>query len=106
MWELTLSWESWVKPKYRDSEGITLHPSSKLITQLPRAYSFVFSPYWYPEPFFVRHRKIPNLEEEIMNCSLTRSASLLSFITPCHFKCLQVQPNAGISSAYLCQEIR
>ncbi len=37
---------------------ITLHPSSKLITRLPRAYSFVFSPYWYPEPFFIRHRKL------------------------------------------------
>jgi hypothetical protein len=39
-------------------KDVTLHPSSKLITRLPRAYSFVFSPYWYPEPFFVRHRKI------------------------------------------------
>jgi len=37
---------------------VTLHPSSKLITRLPRAMSFIFSPYWYPEPFFVRHRKI------------------------------------------------
>lgn len=37
---------------------VTLHPSSKLITRLPRAVSYVFSPYWYPEPFFVRHRKI------------------------------------------------
>lgn len=37
---------------------VTLHPSSKLITRLPRAYSFVFSPYFYPEPFFIRHRKI------------------------------------------------
>jgi len=37
---------------------ITLHPSSKLITRLPRAYSFVFSPYWYPEPFFIRHRTL------------------------------------------------
>ncbi|MDI6826821.1 MAG: type IV secretory system conjugative DNA transfer family protein [Candidatus Aenigmarchaeota archaeon] len=37
---------------------VTLHPSSKLITRLPRAFSFIFSPYWYPEPFFVRHRKI------------------------------------------------
>jgi len=37
---------------------VTLHPSSKLITRLPRAYSFIFSPYWYPEPFFVRHRKV------------------------------------------------
>jgi hypothetical protein len=37
---------------------VTLHPSSKLITRLPRACSFIFSPYWYPEPFFVRHRKI------------------------------------------------
>ncbi|MBI5253327.1 MAG: nucleotidyltransferase domain-containing protein [Euryarchaeota archaeon] len=37
---------------------VTLHPSSKLITRLPRATSFVFSPYWYPEPFFIRHRKL------------------------------------------------
>ncbi len=37
---------------------VTLHPSSKLITRLPRATSFIFSPYWYPEPFFVRHRKM------------------------------------------------
>ena len=36
---------------------VTLHPSSKLITRMPRATSFVFSPYWYPEPFFVRHRR-------------------------------------------------
>jgi len=39
-------------------KDVTLHPSSKLITRLPRAYSFIFSPYWYPEPFFVKHRKI------------------------------------------------
>jgi hypothetical protein len=37
---------------------ITLHPSSKLITRLPRAVSYVFSPCWYPEPFFIKHRKI------------------------------------------------
>jgi len=37
---------------------VTLHPSSKLITRLPRAISFVFSPYWYPEPFFIKHRTI------------------------------------------------
>jgi hypothetical protein len=37
---------------------VTLHPSSKLITRLPRATSFIFSPYWYPEPFFVRHRQV------------------------------------------------
>jgi len=37
---------------------VTLHPSSRLITRLPRAYSFVFSPYWYPEPFFIKHREI------------------------------------------------
>ena len=40
-------------------KDVTLHPSSKLITRLPRAYSFVFSPYWYPEPFFIRHRRVP-----------------------------------------------
>jgi len=39
-------------------KDVTLHPSSKLITRLPRAFSFIFSPYWYPEPFFIRHRKI------------------------------------------------
>jgi len=39
-------------------KDVTLHPSSKLITRLPRAYSFIFSPYWYPEPFFIRHRKV------------------------------------------------
>lgn len=37
---------------------VTLHPGSKLITRLPRATSFIFSPYWYPEPFFIRHRKL------------------------------------------------
>jgi len=37
---------------------VTLHPGSKLITRLPRATSYVFSPYWYPEPFFIRHRKV------------------------------------------------
>jgi len=41
--------------RFRD---VTLHPSSKLVTRLPKAYSFVFSPYWYPEPFFIRHKKI------------------------------------------------
>jgi len=39
-------------------KDVTLHPSSKLITRLPRAYSFIFSPYWYPEPFFIKHRKL------------------------------------------------
>jgi len=39
-------------------KDVTLHPSSKLITRLPRAFSFIFSPYFYPEPFFIRHRKI------------------------------------------------
>jgi len=37
---------------------VTLHPSSKLITRMPKAVSFIFSPYWYPEPFFVKHRRI------------------------------------------------
>ncbi|MEM2612656.1 MAG: type IV secretory system conjugative DNA transfer family protein, partial [Nitrososphaerota archaeon] len=37
---------------------ITLHPSSKLITRLPKAVSYVFSPYWYPEPFFIKNRKV------------------------------------------------
>jgi hypothetical protein len=39
-------------------KDVTLHPSSKLITRLPRAYSFIFSPYWYPEQFFIRHRRV------------------------------------------------
>jgi len=33
---------------------VTLHPGSKLIARRPRATAFIFSPYWYPEPFFVR----------------------------------------------------
>jgi hypothetical protein len=37
---------------------VTLHPGSKLITRMPRATCYVFSPYWYPEPFFVRIRKV------------------------------------------------
>jgi len=37
---------------------VTLHPSGKLITRMPRATSFVFSPYWYPEPFFIKHRTL------------------------------------------------
>jgi len=37
---------------------VTLHPSSNLISRLPRATSFLFSPYFYPEPFFIRHRLI------------------------------------------------
>ena len=37
---------------------VTLHPSSKLITRLQRAVSYVFSPFWYPEPFFIKHRKV------------------------------------------------
>jgi hypothetical protein len=36
----------------------TLHPSSKLITRMPRATSFIFSPYWYPTPFFIKHRTL------------------------------------------------
>ncbi|MHA1828353.1 MAG: helicase HerA domain-containing protein [Candidatus Heimdallarchaeaceae archaeon] len=39
-------------------KDVTLHPSSKLIGRLPRASSFVYSPYWYPEPFFIKHRKL------------------------------------------------
>jgi len=38
---------------------VTLHPSSKLITRMPRAFSFLFSPYWYPEPFFIRNKTLP-----------------------------------------------
>jgi hypothetical protein len=37
---------------------VTLHPGSKLITRMPRASCFLFSPYWYPEPFFVRITKV------------------------------------------------
>jgi hypothetical protein len=37
---------------------VTLHPGSKLITRMPRATCYLFSPYWYPEPFFVRIRKL------------------------------------------------
>lgn len=37
---------------------VTLHPGSKLITRLPRATSYVFSPCWYPEPFFIKHRRL------------------------------------------------
>jgi hypothetical protein len=37
---------------------VTLHPGSKLITRMPRATCYVFSPYWYPEPFFVRIRTV------------------------------------------------
>ncbi len=37
---------------------VTLHPSSNLISRLPRATSFVFSPYWSGEPFFIRHKSV------------------------------------------------
>jgi len=37
---------------------VTLHPGSKLITRMPRATCYLFSPYWYPEPFFVRIRTL------------------------------------------------
>jgi len=37
---------------------VTLHASSRLISRLPKAMSFVYSPFWHPEPFFVRHKKI------------------------------------------------
>ncbi len=33
---------------------VTLHPSSKLLTRMPRATSFVFSPYWYPTAYVIR----------------------------------------------------
>ena len=39
-------------------KDITVHPSAKLLTRLPRAMSMIFSPYWYPEPFFIRHRML------------------------------------------------
>lgn len=38
---------------------VTLHPGSKLITRMPRATCYIFSPYWYPEPFFIRNRTLP-----------------------------------------------
>ena len=41
-------------------KDVTLHPSSKMIARLPRASSFIYSPYWYPEPFFIKHRKLKN----------------------------------------------
>jgi hypothetical protein len=37
---------------------VTLHPSAKLITRLPRAVSYLFSPFFYPEPFFIRHKTL------------------------------------------------
>jgi hypothetical protein len=37
---------------------VTLDPSSKLITRLSKATSFIFSPYWHPEPFFIKHRTL------------------------------------------------
>jgi hypothetical protein len=36
---------------------VTLHPSSKLITRLPRSASMLFSPYFYGEPVFVWHKR-------------------------------------------------
>lgn len=42
---------------------VTLHPSAKLISRLPRATSYVFSPYMYPEPFFIRHRRLETMSE-------------------------------------------
>jgi hypothetical protein len=45
---------------------VTLHPGSKLITRLPRATCYVFSPYWYPEPFFARIRKLPEGNSEVV----------------------------------------
>ena len=44
-------------------KDVTLHPSSKLITRLPRATSLIFSPYCYPWSFFVRHRKLNQLSK-------------------------------------------
>jgi hypothetical protein len=38
---------------------VTMHPGSKLITRMPRATCYIFSPYWYPEPFFIRNRTLP-----------------------------------------------
>jgi len=35
-------------------QGRNLASSSKLITRLLGAFSFVFSPYWYSDPFFIR----------------------------------------------------
>ena len=36
----------------------TLHLGPELITRLPRVTSFVFSLYWHPEPFFMKHRAL------------------------------------------------
>jgi hypothetical protein len=33
---------------------VTLHPGSKLITRMPRATCYIFSPYWYGDPFFFK----------------------------------------------------
>lgn len=41
---------------------VTLHPSAKLIPRLPKGMSFVFSPAWYPEPFFVGHRHVKEVQ--------------------------------------------
>ena len=43
-------------------KDVTLHPSSKLIARLPRATSYIFSPYWYPEPFFIKNRVLRSLK--------------------------------------------
>ena len=45
-----------------DFKEVTLHPSAKLITRLPKGKSFVFSPGWYLELFYVRHRHINELD--------------------------------------------
>lgn len=37
---------------------VTLHPGSKLITRIPRACAYLFSPHYYPDPFFIRIRKV------------------------------------------------
>jgi len=38
--------------------------SSKLIIRLPRATSLIFGPYWYPEPFFIKRRKVEKIKFE------------------------------------------
>lgn len=43
---------------------VTLHPSAKLIPRLPKGMSFVFSPAWYPEPFFMQHRQFQTVVRE------------------------------------------
>lgn len=35
---------------------VTLHPSARLISRLPKGFSLAFCPAWHPEPLFLQHR--------------------------------------------------